>query len=143
MLKNVQLYTDSIFRPMYIDSNNTTPITGDQPVATLLRENLEDLLIKYRVNLALWGHHHSYQRTCPVYNMTCGSDSEFPVHVVIGMAGFQLSLTTWAVNPPWIEKVNIQDWGYTLIETTATQLRMQYFTNENPSEPWDEFTIGL
>jgi hypothetical protein len=127
---------------MYIDSNNTQPIVGDQPVAELLRENLEDLLVKYHVNLALWGHHHSYQRTCPIYNMTCGG-YEFPVHVVIGMAGFELSLTTWAVNPPWIEKVNVQDWGYTLIETSPTQLRMQYFTNENPEEPWDEFTIPM
>ena len=45
-------------RPMYIDSNNTSPVTGDQPGASLLREELEHLLVKYRVNVALFGHHH-------------------------------------------------------------------------------------
>ncbi len=47
---------------MYIDSsNNRTQRDADQPVAILLRANVEPLLVKYNVNLALWGHHHSYQ----------------------------------------------------------------------------------
>jgi hypothetical protein len=33
--------------------------SADQPVARELRRNLEDLLFKYRVDLAFWGHHHS------------------------------------------------------------------------------------
>ena len=37
----------------------------------------------------LWGHHHSYQRTCPVYNETCMDGA--PVHVIIGMAGRELT----------------------------------------------------
>ena len=44
---------------------------------------------KYGVNLALWGHNHSYQRTCPVYNETCTTDGV--THVVIGMGGAHLS----------------------------------------------------
>lgn len=44
---------------------------------------------KYKVDLALWGHHHSYQRTCPVYALKCTPGA--PVHVVIGMAGQGLS----------------------------------------------------
>ncbi len=47
---------------MYIDSSfNGTQRDADQPVAILLRANIEPLLVKYNVNLALWGHHHSYQ----------------------------------------------------------------------------------
>ena len=30
--------------------------------------SLEDLLVAHRVDLALYGHHHSYQRTCQVYS---------------------------------------------------------------------------
>lgn len=31
-----------------------------------LQASLEDLLVAHRVDLALYGHHHSYQRTCQV-----------------------------------------------------------------------------
>ena len=126
---------------MYLDSNFTTPIIGDQPVAALMREELEDLLIKYRVNLALWGHNHSYQRTCPVYNMTCGSSRQYPVHVVIGMAGFELSHDMTLTSPPWIVKVNDKDFGYTVIETGPSQLTMKYIINSNMDEPWDQFVL--
>jgi hypothetical protein len=33
-----------------------------QPVARLMRQHLEPMLLKYQVDLALYGHHHSYQR---------------------------------------------------------------------------------
>ena len=46
---------------------------------------------KYAVDVALWGHHHSYQRTCAVYQQKCRSDGHAPVHVVIGMAGRELA----------------------------------------------------
>lgn len=32
----------------------------------LIKAALEDLMVAHRVDLALWGHHHSYQRTCQV-----------------------------------------------------------------------------
>ena len=44
---------------------------------------------KYKVDLALWGHHHSYQRTCPVYQEKCTDGA--PIHIVIGMGGQGLS----------------------------------------------------
>ena len=47
---------------------------------------------KYSVDLALWAHHHSYQRTCPVYQEVCVSNGAAPVHVVIGMAGRELAI---------------------------------------------------
>ena len=58
---------------MYIDSTVDTLPSDDQPVAHQLRINIEDLLYKYRVNLAFWGHNHSYQRTYPVYQQKVGS----------------------------------------------------------------------
>ncbi len=42
-----------------------------------------------KVDLALWGHHHSYQRTCPVFNTVCTEGAT--THVVIGMGGQGLS----------------------------------------------------
>jgi len=44
---------------------------------------------KYKVDLALWGHHHSYQRTCKVYQEQCVDGAT--THIVIGMGGRDLS----------------------------------------------------
>ena len=49
-------------RPMYIDSTDQTPSGGDQPTAQMLRDVLEPLMQKYQVDVAFWGHHHSYVR---------------------------------------------------------------------------------
>ena len=46
-------------------------------------------LQNYSVDVALWGHEHSYQRTYPVYQekRTEGATT----HLIIGMAGQRLS----------------------------------------------------
>ncbi|KAH9313298.1 hypothetical protein KI387_028333, partial [Taxus chinensis] len=69
------------------------------------RSVIEPLLLSHQVDLALWGHVHNYERTCAVNNSKClnypmrdhrGFDnyksSEYyaPVHVIIGMSGFEL-----------------------------------------------------
>ena len=41
------------------------------------------------MDLALWGHHHSYQRTCPVYKEECTEGAT--THLVIGNGGQHLS----------------------------------------------------
>ena len=40
---------------------------------------------RHEVDLALWGHHHSYQTTCPVYQEKCTEGAT--THIVIGMGG--------------------------------------------------------
>ena len=44
---------------------------------------------EYKVDLALWGHHHLYHRSCPVYQEVCVDQGT--IHVVIGMSGHSLS----------------------------------------------------
>ncbi|KAJ4971659.1 hypothetical protein NE237_004758 [Protea cynaroides] len=78
-----------------------------------------------QVDLALWGHVHSYERTCAVYQNHCkgiptkdadGTDTydhrnySAPVHVIIGMAGFALDkfpsiVGSWSL-------VRISEFGY-------------------------------
>ena len=45
----------------------------------------------YKVDLALWAHHHSYQRTCPVLHQKCRTNRHAPVHVVVGVGGQEIS----------------------------------------------------
>lgn len=61
-------------------------------------------MLKHRVDLTFHGHHHSYQRTCPVYDNTCmgyGDDGVplAPVHMVIGNAGAGLSINVHTKQP--------------------------------------------
>lgn len=83
---------------MYIDSTNHMKPDGDIPVAKELQEAFASLLAKYAVDVTLHGHHHSFQRTCPMgEDSTCaGFDNSGvangPVHLVIGNAGAGLCL---------------------------------------------------
>ena len=46
-------------------------------------------LKEYKVDLALWGHHHLYHRSCPVYQEACVEQGT--VHIVMGTGGQDLS----------------------------------------------------
>lgn len=47
-------------------------------VAKQMREELEPLMMKHFVDVALWGHEHHYERTCPVYQGQCYGTLESP-----------------------------------------------------------------
>eukprot|EP00698_Gefionella_okellyi_P020824 TRINITY_DN6617_c0_g1_i1.p1 TRINITY_DN6617_c0_g1~~TRINITY_DN6617_c0_g1_i1.p1 ORF type:complete len:564 (+),score=100.33 TRINITY_DN6617_c0_g1_i1:99-1694(+) len=132
-------------RPMYISSTNYKPFGGDQTVALALRDHLEPLLFKYNVNLAFWAHHHSYQRTCPVYKLKCmpanadGSNSA-PVHVVVGMAGKPLSTNIEPHRPAWFEYVDDKEWGYTRLSVTEHSLTME-FVSDRDGAVRDSYTM--
>lgn len=95
-----------------MDSTNETEPSGEMPVSRLLIQHIEPLLVvrkeltcckrpfsdthangsssfqKYSVDLAFWGHHHTYQRMCPVVNSQCTEGAT--THIIIGMAGRSL-----------------------------------------------------
>merc|ERR1712151_967366 len=56
-----------------------------------VRAELEGLLQRHHVDLALWAHEHSYERTWPVFNLTVSQksykDAQAPVHIITGAAG--------------------------------------------------------
>ena len=116
-------------RPMYVDSTNYKPEGGDQPVAVQLQTNIEPLLKKYKVDLALWGHHHSYQRTCPIYQGAC-DEANGITHVVIGMAGQDLSHNLKSPAPSWIVVVDDQHFGYSRFVANSTVLSFEYLRND-------------
>jgi len=83
-------------RPMYPDST----YSGDKSMSTMLQDAYEDLLMQNNVTLALYGHQHSYSRTCPVYKGQCVEKGT--VHMVIGMAGYALGHNDERDKPEWI-----------------------------------------
>ena len=91
-------------RPMY----NSEMYPEDHKVALHIQKGLEDLLYKYGVDLALWGHYHSYERTCRVYNNKCNPKGT--MHVVIGSAGVDTDSTS-QYDVEWSEHLEM-NYGY-------------------------------
>eukprot|EP00795_Rhopilema_esculentum_P005456 gene5456-632_t len=68
-------------RAMYASAD----ISSDLRVSFGMQLAFEDLLFKYRVDMAFWAHYHSYERTCKVYRQECRDDGV--IHIVVGTAG--------------------------------------------------------
>ncbi|KAI4386411.1 hypothetical protein MLD38_004343 [Melastoma candidum] len=74
------------------------------------KESLQKLWQKYKVDIAIFGHVHNYERTCPVYQNICTNKERHyyrgtlngTIHVAAGGAGASLSpfttlQTTWSL----------------------------------------------
>lgn len=92
-------------RPMY----TSEMYPKDHKVANHIQEGLEDLLYKYNVDLALWGHYHSYERTCRVYRNQCSPKGTR--HIVIGSAGIDLQDSIPQYDVEWSEHLEL-NYGY-------------------------------
>jgi hypothetical protein len=138
-------------RPMYLDSIPWSPIIidSDQQVARELREALEPLFIRYGVAATWHGHHHSYQRTCPlIHGECCRGDavqgknhSCGPVHLVIGHAGAELSSNVHLKRPDIFETVQVRH-GYLVVQANTTHLVHRAYASDN-GQLMDQFTMEL
>lgn len=74
------------------------------------RESLQKLWQKYKVDIAIFGHVHNYERTCPIYQNICTNNEKHfykgglngTIHVAAGGAGASLSdftriQTKWSI----------------------------------------------
>jgi len=131
-------------RPIYVSSTYKKWPDGDLDVSEALKIALEPLFYKYKVDLTWHGHHHSYQRTCPVFGDSClgyreDGTARGPVHLIIGHAGAHLSRKLQPVQPPYFEKV-ILDHGYTRVFANGTYFHMESLCDEDQSL-MDSFTL--
>ena len=116
-------------RPMYsYDSGwGRNPHFGDA---------FEELLIKYGVDLCLWGHVHNLLETCPVNNGTCVNDGEAPVHVVIGNGGMDLTQYPTAKSgiptPSWVT-YKLANFGWNEIVVDREKLRVDMYSDNDSS----------
>jgi hypothetical protein len=116
-------------RPQYISSVNEHEPAGDQPVARLLRKNLEPLYRKYNVDLAFWGHHHSYQKTCSLYQEQCIQNGT--THVVVGAAGAGLSTNIQYPQPNIFEFVQCTYHGYGRMRVSRNEIAFEFVSDED------------
>ncbi|KAJ3691367.1 hypothetical protein LUZ61_020531 [Rhynchospora tenuis] len=115
--------------------------------------SIEPLLLKYKVDLALYGHVHNYERTCAVYQSQClamptkdasGTDTynnnnyAAPVQVVVGMAGF--SLDTFPSTAPSWSLVRLSEFGFARVTASRSDLLFE-FVNSASSAVHDRFHI--
>eukprot|EP00850_Spirogloea_muscicola_P012086 SM000077S21560 [mRNA] locus=s77:233943:242539:+ [translate_table: standard] len=125
-------------RPVHIDS-----LDGVLPSSNLLAgeeilANLEDVFMLYEVDLILAGHHHSYQRTFPVYKRNVTATG--PVYVVAGNAGFQLTLYVQPTVPDYFAVVEFKH-GFLRFNIDATTLHCDCVSVENRTNIIDTFTF--
>lgn len=113
-------------RPMYCSNANADDCTNHQ---SLVRVGLpffnwfalEDLFFKYKVDLELWAHEHSYERMWPMYNFKVYNGSyerpysnyRAPVHIVTGSAGCKEGREKFTPNRPHWSAFHSSDYGYT------------------------------
>jgi len=113
-------------RPMYCSPSHTK---AKCPVDVITRigikldngtyvGNMEDLLWKYNVDIAVFAHVHNYERFYPIYNYTYFTDEDAyfnpraPVHLVSGAAGCESDITDWSIEYDW-SAIRTRDYGYT------------------------------
>jgi len=112
-------------RPMYVASL----YEGDWEVALELQNALEDMLVRYQVDLAIWGHFHAYQRTCGVLNSQC-NDTHGVVHVVMGMAGYELTTLTPPSPAAWVLHAQQDAYGAVALDfVSPSALHLSFVDN--------------
>ncbi|XP_024524876.1 nucleotide pyrophosphatase/phosphodiesterase isoform X1 [Selaginella moellendorffii] len=104
---------------------------------------VEPLLLRNKVDLAVWGHVHNYERTCAVFQGRClqhpikdlaGVDFfdttiySAPVHAVVGMAGFSLddfprNFSSWSL-------IRRSAFGYARVTADKKKLLFEYITTD-------------
>lgn len=102
-------------------------------VSRAMRDEFEDLLLVYNVDVVLAGHYHEYQRTCNgLYRSRCGQGG--PMHITVGSAGAKLDAGFDLVNE-WTERFIKGQFGYgriTIANSTALHFEfvLHGFSNE-------------
>ena len=81
------------------------------------------------MNLALWGHYHSYERTCAVYKDVC--DPKGTTHIVVGTAGASIEKGTFGGPGFEWSKANGKEFGYLAVEATPEEMHIEFKKNSD------------
>jgi acid phosphatase type 7 len=76
--------------------------------------------------LCVWGHYHSYERTCPVYHGKCNDQGT--THIVVGTAGIGLDDPNTKVNVEW-SVAYILNYGYLDVFVNEEEMTLKFIIN--------------
>ncbi|XP_028155946.1 acid phosphatase type 7 isoform X2 [Ostrinia furnacalis] len=109
-------------RPMYCSNSDDVDCSLEYTRTGFLGLfGLESLLQEFGVDLAVWAHEHSYERTWPLYDNQVYNGSlqepytnpRAPVHLVTGSAGCREGRDHFTHKPSEWSAFRSQDYGYT------------------------------
>ncbi|KAG8049061.1 hypothetical protein GUJ93_ZPchr0009g2434 [Zizania palustris] len=112
------------------------------------RDGLEELWQKYKVDLAVFGHIHSYERTCPIYQSRCvqdGSDRYIgrfnaTTHVVVVVGG--ASLSPFRDSIPYWSFSRDYDFGFGKLTAMNHSTLLFEYKKSRGGDVHDRFTIS-
>lgn len=142
-------------RPMFCSNKNADDCTNHE---SLIRVGLpflnwfglEDLFMKYRVDLELWAHEHSYERMWPMYNFKVYNGSYdqpyknygAPVHVVTGSAGCKEGREKFVPDRPYWSAFRSSDYGYTRMKAfNKTHLYLEQVSDDKDGAVLDQLWL--
>ena len=111
--------------------------TEEGEIRLMLQMSLEPMFYQYHVDLNLFAHRHSYERSCSMFQGKCVSDGT--THVLIGMAGQDLDSGVYT-GQTW-SQYHDQQFGYTSIFANRTSLHFSYYHNDEDALA-DQFTLS-
>ncbi|EKX48804.1 hypothetical protein GUITHDRAFT_93561 [Guillardia theta CCMP2712] len=135
----------SAHRPMYISSTNWDEPDGDHVLGDRMIEEWEEIFMEFQVNVVLTAHHHSYQRSCPVYKGKCVRPAgpgvyAAPIYMIIGMGGFASCYNIQEPQPEIFEVVDAINHGYIKVVADLDSFRVDYVHGDDRAVH-DSFTL--
>ncbi|CAH0755502.1 unnamed protein product [Diatraea saccharalis] len=137
-------------RPMYCSNSDDVDCSVEYTRTGFLGLfALEPLLLQYGVDVALWAHEHSYERTWPLYDARVYNGTEepyrdprAPVHLVTGSAGCREGRDHFRRNPREWSAFHSQDYGYTKLKAfNKTHINVEQVSVDLDGEVIDKFWL--
>ncbi|XP_067120071.1 acid phosphatase type 7-like [Centruroides vittatus] len=141
-------------RPMYCSNKTFRDCSWDFTLTRnglpLLNYGLEEILYKYGVDLAIWGHQHSYERTWPLYDNKVYNGSiwlpyhnpKATVHITSGCAGNKERVLEFKEHKPHWSAFRSSTYGYLrMVVHNASHLELEQMSADQFGDTIDHFLI--
>ncbi|KAK7274958.1 hypothetical protein RIF29_16061 [Crotalaria pallida] len=112
------------------------------------KESLQKLWQKYKVDIAIYGHVHNYERTCPIYQNICTNEEKHhykgplngTIHIVAGGAGAYLSTFT-SLKTAW-SIFRDEDFGFVKLTAFDHSNLLFEYKKSRDGKVYDSFKIS-
>ncbi|GAB9469140.1 Calcineurin-like phosphoesterase [Globisporangium polare] len=137
-------------RAMYTLRSQSSGVPNDE--ALPVQKAFEELFIKYKVDMVISGHVHSYERHLPIARSKAVMDGvssdkktyaspKAPVYVISGASGSSEGHNTYkGATSPWNAKYDETNYGVSLLKATPSTLSWQFVASETGAVI-DDFVI--